>query len=128
MKFLLALGLMALPLMAASLDDYRWKKRLLVVTGDVELIRPKLEKEKAGLEERDVVIIYLDPKALDIEPPSGQLARELQKRLKTKDGRSEVVLLGKDGRTTVRWQPEDFSTKDLFAKIDVMPMRQGEMK
>ena len=47
MKILLALGLTVLPPAAGSLDDYRWKKRLLVVTGDAAGVTAKLEKGKA---------------------------------------------------------------------------------
>jgi hypothetical protein len=128
MKFFVALGLMALPLFAGTVDDFRWKKRLLVVTGNSEGVKSKLAGEKEGLEERDVVVFFLDRKAGDGTQPDAKLERELRQRLKTRASVSEVFLLGKDGRTTLRWKSEEFTAKDLFGKIDVMPMRKDEAK
>jgi hypothetical protein len=48
--------------------------------------------------------------------------------LKLRDGVAEVLLLGKDGQTTVRWKAAEFTVEALFARIDAMPMRRAEMR
>lgn len=128
MRILLALGMAGLPLMASTVDDFRWKKRLLVVTGTDADVERKLAKEEEGLQQRDIVIFFLEETRGHHQQPDAKLVHELIKRLKIKEGVAEVVLLGKDGQTTLRWKAEEFSTKALFQKIDVMPMRRREMK
>ncbi len=127
LKVLLMLVLVALPLNAGSVDEFRWKKRLLVVTDSSAVVEPKLEAAKKGLDERDVVVFYLDGKPEHGGHPDVKLERELRSRLKIDDHVGEVLLLGKDGRTILRWKTEKFSTKKLFSEIDVMPMRKDEM-
>jgi hypothetical protein len=48
--------------------------------------------------------------------------------LKIRDGVAEVLLLGKDGQTILRWTADEFTITALFAKIDAMPMRKAEMQ
>ena len=116
---LLATGAVAGP----SLGDFRWKKRLLVVTADSAVTREKLEAARRDLAERDVEIFLLDEPGLD-----PRLADELRVRLKVRADTPEVLLLGKDGRTSLRWKAAQFTVASLISKIDAMPMRQAEMR
>ena len=126
MKFsLLCLLLTASGIAAEALNDFRWKERLLVVTGGPAALRTELGKQEAGLIERDVRVFILDDPA---KAPNKALAAELRERLKIRDGVAEVLLLGKDGRTTLRWRADEFTIAALFAKIDAMPMRKAEMQ
>ena len=108
---------------AETLNDFLWKKRLLVVTGQPAATRASLDSSKAGLSERDIRIFFLSEPGID---PA--LARQLRERLKVRPGVEEVLLLGKDGRTTLRWKVGKFTIADLFANIDAMPMRKSEMR
>lgn len=122
---LLGLLLSAPWLAAATLDDFRWKQRLLVVSGGPPTVRMELANQEAGLIERDVRIFILDEPG---KAPGKALSAELRRRLKIRDGVAEVLLLGKDGQTTLRWKADEFTVAALFAKIDAMPMRRAEMR
>jgi Domain of unknown function (DUF4174) len=110
-------------LTAETLEDFRWKHRLLVVTGDKVVAREKLTAAEPGLKERDVRVFFLE--APDMNEA---LANQLRKRLKVRPGMAEILLLGKDGHTTLRWKTAEFSVESLFSKIDAMPMRKSEMR
>jgi hypothetical protein len=122
---LLCLLLTVSGIAAEALDDFRWKQRLLVVTGGPAALRTELDKQEAGLIERDVRVFILDEPA---RAPDKTLATELRDRLKIREGVAEVLLLGKDGQTTLRWKADEFTVAALFAKIDAMPMRKAEMR
>jgi hypothetical protein len=121
---LLCLLLTVSGIVAETLDDFRWKQRLLVVKGGPAALRAELAKQEAGLIERDVKVFILDDPA---QTPDKALAAELRDRLRIRDGVAEVLLLGKDGQTTLRWKADEFTVAALFAKIDAMPMRKAEM-
>ncbi len=125
MKIFLSLMILSLPVMAAeNLDEWRWKKRILVLTEKSPAVEAALNLDRKGLEERDVIVLSLKG-----EPaPAPALAAQLSKRLAVKPEKAEVLLLGKDGRTTVRWKAEEFDLAKLFREIDSMPMRQREMQ
>jgi hypothetical protein len=112
-----------------SVADFRWKKRLLVVTQADEALGKQLAEAKPGLVERDVVVFVLrGPIAPPAQRPGETMTLSLRESLKLEsepDG--TILLLGKDGRTTVRWKRETFSIQALFATIDAMPMRRREM-
>jgi Domain of unknown function (DUF4174) len=122
---LLCLLLTASGIAAETLNDFRWKQRLLVVTGGPAALRTELAKQEAGLIEREVRVFILDDPA---KAPDKTLAAELRDRLKIRDGVAEVLLLGKDGQTTLRWEADEFTIAALFSKIDAMPMRKAEMQ
>lgn len=111
MKYLI-LSVLALiiirPARASILNDYKWKKRVIVLKGDpgskaFHSAFNKIEEAKESLLERDVVI--LKEKAPDFE----------------------IELFGKDGGK--KWSSdEDFEIKEITSLIDSMPMRQEEMR
>ena len=117
--------LLATAVSAETLADFRWEKRLLVVTRSTPAIQKMLAAEKAGLAERDLEVFVLDGPG---RPPGAALAKQLREKLKPRKDVPEVLLLGKDGQTTLRWKAADFTPAALYASIDAMPMRQREMK
>ena len=124
MKLLLISVFLAMSAPAAeSLADFRWKKRLLVVTGDGATASKELTTAKQGLAERDVKVFFLNGPGME-----EALAKSLRERLKVRAGVAEVLLLSKDGHTTLRWRVDEFNVAALFAKIDAMPMRKAEMR
>jgi Domain of unknown function (DUF4174) len=114
--------------MAQSLDDYQWKKRVLVVTHGSKELAAELVAATTSLAERDVEVFVLSGPLGNGKVPVVVLGLQLRERLKIQPDKSEVVLLGKDGRTVVRWVARDFKVAALLASIDAMPMRKREMK
>lgn len=127
----IALSLLAVSTLHAgeSVAEFQWKKRLLVVTQADETLAGQFSAETKGLVERDVEVFVLrGPVAPPARRPGDALALSLRKSLKLEsETEGAIILLGKDGRTTVRWKREAFSTQSLFAAIDAMPMRRREM-
>ena len=107
---------------AQSLDDLRWKNRVLIIYApagsDEKLARQRdlLWKQTSELRERDVTEITLRDKA---ERP------EITRRFGLKE--FTVLLLGKDGGEKLR-SAEPVQPEALFRLIDSMPMRQEEAR
>jgi Domain of unknown function (DUF4174) len=116
------------PLFAGKLADYQWKKRLLVVTVGNKNIAAALMAAKAGLLERDLEVFVLSGPVEPGKAPGDAFAKEIRARLKVRRDLPEVILLGKDGSTILRWKTDRFSVDALFASIDAMPMRRREME
>lgn len=111
-----------------KISDFQWKNRLLVVSGASEELVKRFAERKAEFEERDLLVFLLSGKASEKQPVEPKLAAEFRKRLSPESGKPMVYLIGKDGRTTLRWSMEYFSFEKLFSSIDGMPMRQREMR
>lgn len=122
LALLLSIASIAMAAQPATLDHHRWNHRLLVVPNPTPAIEAELEKHRAALEERDVVTIRLEPDA----PTT--IAKQIATRFQLTAASKEILLIGKDGRTAVRWPIGEFTFEKLFARIDAMPMRQREMK
>lgn len=118
------------------LTKYQWKKRLLLLFAPSEeteayklQLQELLEQEK-GLDERDLIILYIF--ANRVELPGGKSldrseAAGLRQHYIIPDKETVLLLIGKDGSEKLR--SRDLITTDrLFLTIDAMPMRQQEMK
>jgi hypothetical protein len=70
----------------------------------------------AGFSERDLIVVA----EIGTEGP-------LHRMFGTKVGDFQVVLVGKDGHSTLQWS-KPVSSEVLFAAIDKMPMRRDEMR
>lgn len=130
MKIFPLLVLLLNPLVAAEkLDKFQWEKRLLVITERDPAIEKAIRMNALALLERDVVIFVLDDGSSQLDP-GPELEIELRKRLKVRENVPEVqvLLLGKDGKTTIRWKAADFTMGKMIREIDSMPMRQKEMR
>ncbi|CCD87477.1 hypothetical protein; putative secreted protein [Bradyrhizobium sp. ORS 285] len=108
---------------ASLLDPYRWKNRVLVVTGpdddDTQQQRRIYKAAKAGMSERAIVLL----EAVDDSVAS----RQLRAALSSDNRRFTVTLIGKDGHTALA-SHTPISAEDLFKRVDAMPMRQDEMR
>lgn len=81
--------------------------------------RNLFQDQQAGFEERDLLsYVFFD------ESPDGNAPRE---QFGVENGAFTVILVGKDGGEKFRWQ-EPVGPKDLFDRIDVMPMRRRELR
>ena len=110
---------------SASLSDYRWKSRVLVVVAptaeDGELIaQRRLFKEASkGMAERDVVL--LEAAGDDAR------ARQIRSQLSAGSGQFRAILVGKDGNAAFS-SGKPVTAAELFGRIDAMPMRRDEMR
>jgi len=116
------------------LDQFKWKKRILLVfespTKEATAEFEALIKENEGeLEERDLIIFivrssnidtYLTTQILDVSPS------KIRVDFGVSLTEQSVVLIGKDGTVKLR-ETLPTSLDKIFDTIDQMPMRQEEM-
>lgn len=104
------------------LDEFKWKKRPVVVFADsefdpafieqMELIREETDR----LNERDVIVIT------DTDPD-----RRSDVRLRIRPRGFMLTLVGKDGQIKMR-KPFPQDVREITASIDKMPIRQREIR
>ena len=125
---LIGLGLAALATGAAAagpLDAYRWRARVLVLSAPdaadagLSAQRAALGAMRGGLAERDLVVLEA--------VGDTEAARALRTQLALPAGEFRAVLIGKDGGVKLT-AAAPIPPKTLFATIDAMPMRWGEMQ
>lgn len=109
---------------AAPFDELRWTKRVLVVVappGDAaaDAQRQIFQAHARGMAERAIVLV-------EVRDDSAR-SRQIRSWLQTDGTRFRVVLVGKDGHTTIS-SDKPMSADSLFAQVDAMPMRQDEMR
>ena len=105
-----------------DIDDFKWKKRPVVVFAESELdpaFEDQMRKLRARpneLLERDVVVI------MDTMPePISDLRRRLRPR------GFMLVLMSKDGTVNVR-KPFPWDVREITRSIDKMPIRKREIR
>ena len=111
-----------IPADMADLNEFRWKKRPVLVFADsaddpafieqMDLLRAQLNE----LETRDVVILT------DTDPAARQPLR-----LRMRPRGFMLVLVGKDGGIKLR-KPFPWSVREVSRSIDKMPIRQREIR
>ena len=112
---------MIMPAGKATLEDFRWRKRPVVVFADSPedpRFAEQLEQLRAGLDVlaiRDVVILT------DTDP-----AARSPLRLKLRPRGFMLVLIAKDGTVVLR-KPAPWTVRELTRSIDKMPLRQREI-
>ncbi|WP_277182985.1 DUF4174 domain-containing protein [Caballeronia sp. BR00000012568055] len=121
---------LALPLCAAaaSVDDYAWHKRLLIVFASQSSL-PELAKQraliadaKAGFSERDMLSIEVIGNQVQGTTDS---ADALRQRYHVAPDTFRVLLIGKDGGVKID-SHEPVEMQRVFGTIDTMPMRREE--
>lgn len=110
------------PADAVDLNEFRWKKRPVVVFANspddpayIEQIELLMEREEA-LRERDVIVLT------DTDPDARSPLR-----LKMRPRGFMLVLVGKDGGIKLR-KPFPWDVREISRSIDKMPMRQREIR
>ena len=111
-----------IPADMVDLNEFRWKKRPVLVFADsaddpafieqMDLLRAQLNE----LETRDVVILT------DTDPAARQPLR-----LRMRPRGFMLVLVGKDGGIKLR-KPFPWSVREVSRSIDKMPIRQREIR
>ena len=129
MKFLLPALILSAPAIFAQerIEDFRGKNRLLIFSEIDEPTLSKLAAEKADLSERDMKVFVLSGAGEKAHPTNEKLAKAFRERLAPPEDEPTAYLIGKDGRTTLKWKLADFTFAKLYAAIDAMPMRRREM-
>lgn len=118
------------------MEDYAWSHRPLVVfasagdTPELERQRDLLRAARAGLIERDMVVIEVigrERGRVDGKALTDAAVARLVERYDPPVDAFEVLLIGKDTGVKLR-RDEPVTAETLFELIDAMPMRQREMR
>jgi len=134
---ILSFAIMMLTIDTANCQDlssHQWNDRLVLVLFDSVSIATYQDQIKEfqvnenGLKERKLIIYHINPKEykLGLLNGSWQRSKRLFNQYKKTDTHFEIILIGLDGSIKLR-QTEFVSCKELFAVIDVMPMRSEEL-
>ncbi len=105
-----------------DLASFKWKNRLLVVLAPSDNDTQLKKQESidaaaaAGFSERDLIVIA----EIGAEGP-------LHRQFGIRASDFQVLLIGKDGHTTLSW-PKPVSSEVVNSVIDTMPMRRDEMR
>jgi Domain of unknown function (DUF4174) len=105
----------------ADLAGYKWKNRVLVILApsdndpQVKEQRASAAASAAGFSERDLILVT----EIGVEG-------SIHRKFGIKQGDFQVLLIGKDGHSTLQW-PKPVSSEVIFSAIDKMPMRRDEM-
>lgn len=112
----------------ATLDDLRWKNRVILVDGFCEQAVEELKAREASLDERQLVWFCLDRDDIHTNftgTLDAGFAPHLRETFFGKTGAS-VLLIGKDGG--IKSRDSSLSLDQYLMQIDSMPMRQAEMR
>ena len=119
-----------------SLEDYRWKNRLILVftpsSEDVgyRALQEELAVQKEEVIDRVIRVFHIlesgEIKLDDISLPIGS-GDYLRDRYSVRSRTFTVLLIGKDGGVKLRREGRA-ELKEILTLIDTMPMRQREMR
>jgi hypothetical protein len=117
----------------ASLEDLRWKHRVILIFAREPYLSnalSNLDELKAEIEERDIAWFVLDDNTLHTNY-DGKLDDQLREKLMDSyftpvPTETAVRLIGKDG--TLKSSSIDLNLEATFGLIDRMPMRREEMR
>ena len=117
----------------ASLEDLRWKHRVILIFAREPYLSnalSNLDELKAEIEERDIAWFVLDDNTLHTNY-DGELDDQLREELMDSyftpvPTETAVRLIGKDG--TLKSSSIDLNLEATFGLIDRMPMRREEMR
>lgn len=119
---------------SAILAKYQWKNRIVLVFSPSEknkiyqMQQLTLAKDMEGIKERDIIVFDIFEKfgkTLDKQTLSHEDCLYLRERFRIGEEEFCIVLIGKDGGEKYR-KNTIFSSEELFAVIDAMPMRRAE--
>ena len=113
-----------------SLEEYRWKNRLVFILNpniDIPLEHEQVEVfnvHKDDLLERQLLIFILHRDVI-IDLKGHQV--DLEKSDVPHSDFQGLILIGKDGRVKLK-EPFVVTAKQIFELIDAMPMRRSEIR
>jgi NADH dehydrogenase [ubiquinone] 1 alpha subcomplex assembly factor 1 len=112
------------------LEDLQWRNRVVLVFPGEDIDRQELaaqfERERAGIEDRDIRYFVFGPEVLSNGPTfDPEYASQLRARFARPGRNTSVALIGKDGG--LKYEAEHLDLEAVFREIDAMPMRRQEM-
>ena len=117
------------------LGQYQWKNRIILIFAQsisdslYQTCKEQLRDLKDEIIDRDLIIFYIlaegGSEAGD-SLLSDQQSSQLRESFEIKPDKFSIVLIGKDGGEKLR-QVGRIDFKEIFGRIDAMPMRQSEM-
>jgi len=112
-------------------DSHRWSHRILILTGDTEIVNAQLvlfANLNEQLLDRNLVIVNSNSNDIFFGDVVGApKTRGTQKRFGLEENKFEMVLVGKDGSVKRRYE-KVVDPQLIFECIDAMPMRMREME
>ena len=112
-------------------EDHRWSHRILLLTGDNDIVHAQLQlfnNLDAELADRNLIIINSNDNEIFFGDVVGAPnTRGTQKRFGLEENKYEMVLVGKDGSVKRRYG-NVVEPQVIFDCIDAMPMRIREMQ
>jgi hypothetical protein len=119
-----------------DLKSYRWNSRLLLVFSPnnanryYETFEEELSNRHREIEDRDLIVFRIfetQGSRLADRPLTPEDAEKLRRRFEVESDRFTVILIGKDGGLKMS-RPGGVTPREVFDRIDSMPMRQREMR
>lgn len=123
-------------LSAQNLSDHRWKNRLiLILTNDTSLSEyqkqlDEFRSQEKGMGERKLIVYHITPTQYRAglgTTSDWHMSNKLYLQFHEKEKDFAVLLIGLDGGVKLR-QNKLLTCEKLFSAIDIMPMRQAEMR
>ena len=112
------------------LSELKWEKRIIIIIDDERFeFNKRAKKYQKELEERDMSIVfynkgiaYLNDKII-----SDRFSKSVEKKIKNRESRYSLILVGKDGdvKNTYLYEAK---LREIFYDIDKMPMRKFGMR
>lgn len=129
-KYLILISILSFSAFSAkakTLSDYTWEKRLLLVDQSLtsEKLIANLSKFKDEIQARRLMIFILDQKTVKAWN-SDKAYSELTDEVSTRLNNSAALLIGLDGGNKRTYK--SLLIQEVFADIDIMPMRRSEIK
>ena len=111
------------------LSDLKWEKRIIIVLNDENFeFNNRAKKYQKEIEERDISIVFYNKGIayLDNKIISDRFSKSVERKIKNRNPRYSLILVGKDGgvKNTYLYEAK---LRAIFYDIDKMPMRKSEM-
>jgi len=118
-----------------SMDQYAWSHRPLLVFAPAEdheivtQLRQRIAATRVDFDEREMVLIEVfdDSMLAGGVRYAASAAAAMREQYEVADDATTVLLVGKDGGVKRR-SGSAVSMADVYAQIDMMPMRRDEMR
>ncbi len=120
-----------------DLSDYQWKNRLVLIFAPTPEAEPyqqlisQIEKDQPQLIDRDIKVFHFLEEGQSYvgdQTINATNTDEIRQEYRIQQGKTTVVLIGKDGGEKKRQMGTEIDLKSLYTLIDSMPMRRREMR
>jgi hypothetical protein len=119
---------MMVPKSGKTIEDYRWKKRIVITNFSNVRLDSILEGKAKSIEERKLLFVEFEHREYIKNTEQDEVDPDtFIKVLSRTTPNAEWVLIGLDGGVKASGAYKDFSLKKIFQLIDQMPMRQSEI-